>query len=86
MSVKKHPFNILLSGADRNAIDLIRKKLDCTRAEVMRIGLKSLYMHIMQQIPTCPDGQRCVCPHLVQYPTQGTVCPSSYIENQMEIK
>jgi len=64
MSTNQHSFNVILDSERYTKLDLMAKKLDCSKGRVIRQSIDALYLMIVDNIPTCATGQACYVPHM----------------------
>lgn len=63
---KTHSFNVMLSNVEFSRLDAMATAAGVAKSLIIRQCLEARYQMQVQQIPTCADGNRCSCPHLIQ--------------------
>ena len=65
MTQLSESFNVLLCPADRTALDQLAAKSHSSCGARIRALIRTAWFHECEGRPHCPDGQRCMCPHLL---------------------
>lgn len=77
MSQKTHSLNVMMTPGQRDNLAALAKHLDCSMGSVVRGALSAMHYHLIQHIPVCANGHRCVAPHLLPpAPTTATTQPT----------
>ncbi len=61
---KKHQFNLELDPPMREALEACHKASGLARALVLRYSLTFYHAMTIGKVPTCANGQACLCPHM----------------------
>ncbi len=59
-----HSYNVLFTPNQYKRLTSLAIELDLPRAFVIRNAVMAYYNMACNQIPTCADGRKCLCPHL----------------------
>lgn len=61
---KVFSFNVMLSTGERDQLGLLAHRLECNASQALRLALRSLVAHVLNNRPTCANGQMCYVPHM----------------------
>lgn len=64
-TTRNHSFNVLLNEAEFDHLKQLQHHRQTSAGAVIRAALNAAYAHIIQNAPCCPDGSRCLVPHLM---------------------
>lgn len=58
------PFNVILQDDDQHRLKTLAQKARNSQGYILRQAITWLYQMIVSDVPTCANGQTCLCPHL----------------------
>jgi hypothetical protein len=76
MPSSKYTFNVILDKPDEQHLIALAEKLRVSRGAVVRRLIDAAYQHIIIEIPTCADGNRCYTPQMHTRPAAPTPAPN----------
>ena len=65
MAKRTHSFNVLLLPSEYAQLQQLAQARRLSMGCLFRLTLLSASHMILNEVPTCADGSRCMCPHLV---------------------
>ena len=61
---RSYSFNVVLSTADRDKLNQLKRHLFLPRGAVFRQLLRAAHAMVLEGKPTCVDGSRCFVPQM----------------------
>ena len=65
MPKKSHSMNVMLTPEQRARLGELADASGLSMGQVVRNALDAAHAHVVLQTPMCPDGRRCMAPHLL---------------------